>query len=236
MDFSNLKFKAQNFANYRDVAIRFLGKMRIDKMSEDNTSRKSLKTELIGQLEALPFEEAIFPEAEPEIDKIIEQLEQFNPIFQPLSVENQSKMFGDWELIYASRGTVVTRKVAKIPDWTGIKIKRVWQNLTAGDTEKINTSNCAQIELPFLGEWNVKADGVWKWNEDQKTALVSFNAFTFALQKPFTLPELKIPVLEALRNEAVWITSYLDEEIRIGRGQTGNLFVFRRRDLAAYAL
>ncbi|KST69377.1 PAP/fibrillin family protein [Mastigocoleus testarum] len=198
-------------------------------MLEDNTNRKSLKTELIGQVEALSFEEAIFPEAEPVIDKIVEQLEEANPIVRPLSVENQLKMFGIWELIYASRGTVVTRKVAKIPDWTGIKIKRVWQNLTADDTEKINTSNCAQIELPFLGEWKVQADGVWKRNEDRKTALVSFNAFTFGLQKPFTLPELKIPVLEALRDEAVWITSYLDEEIRIGRGKTGNLFVFCRK-------
>ncbi|MFE1746297.1 PAP/fibrillin family protein [Coleofasciculus sp. H7-2] len=31
-----------------------------------------------------------------------------------------------------------------------------------------------------------------------------------------------------LRNEAEWTTSYLDEEIRVGRGATGNLFVFSR--------
>jgi hypothetical protein len=30
------------------------------------------------------------------------------------------------------------------------------------------------------------------------------------------------------RNEAMWITSYLDEEIRVGLGAKGNLFVFRQ--------
>ena len=45
--------------------------------------------------------------------------------------------------------------------------------------------------------------------------------------------ELKIPVLEFLRNEALWITLYLDQDIRLGCGTTDNVFVFRRigRDL-----
>jgi hypothetical protein len=63
--------------------------------------------------------------------------------------------------------------------------------------------------------------------------MVTFDAFTvqatkFLGQPDWTLLELKIPVLEFLRNEALWITSYLDEDTRIGRGKTGNLFVFRR--------
>jgi hypothetical protein len=58
---------------------------------------------------------------------------------------------------------------------------------------------------------------------------------TFSVQatKPlgisiWSLPELKIPVLEFLKKEALWTTSYLDSQIRVGRGATGNLFVFRR--------
>jgi hypothetical protein len=42
------------------------------------------------------------------------------------------------------------------------------------------------------------------------------------------LPQITVPVLEFLRQEALWITSYLDEDLRFGRGATGNLFVFRR--------
>ncbi len=195
-------------------------------MAADNTSRQ-FKTELMQRLEALPSQQAIFPQAEPNIDKIIQTLEEINPIPQPLSSNNQAKIFGNWQLIYASNGTVVTRQVATIPDWTGIKIKQVYQTLTAGDSG-IATSNCAKIELPLLGEWKIQANGVWKCNEDETTALVSFDEFAFQATKPFNLPELKIPVLEAFRNEAVWITTYLDEEIRVGRGKTGNLFLFRR--------
>jgi hypothetical protein len=196
-------------------------------MTVESTNRKSLKTELIQRVELLSLQQAIFPQPQPAIDKIVKQLEEVNPIPQPLSFNNQPKIFGSWQLIYASNGTVVTRQVATIPDWMGFKIKQVYQILTAGDSG-IATSNCAKIELPLLGEWKIEASGIWKCEEDQKTALVSFDEFGFQATKPFNLPELKIPVIEALRNEAVWITSYLDEEIRVGRGKTGNLFVFRR--------
>lgn len=50
----------------------------------------------------------------------------------------------------------------------------------------------------------------------------------FLHQPGWSLPALTIPVWEYLRNEALWITSYLDEKMRIGRGVTGNLFVFER--------
>ncbi|MGB3755924.1 MAG: PAP/fibrillin family protein [Rivularia sp. (in: cyanobacteria)] len=196
-------------------------------MTAENTARTSLKTKLIRRLAALSLQQAIFPQPEPAIDKIIGELEELNPIPQPLNLDNQALISGSWQLIYASNGTVVTRQVATIPDWAGIKIKQVYQILNCSNTE-IATSNCAKIELPLLGEWKIEASGIWKCEEDQKTSLVSFDAFGFQATKPFNLPELKIPVMEALRNEAIWITSYLDEEIRVGRGKTGNLFLFRR--------
>lgn len=200
-------------------------------MKAQNPINNSLKTNLIQQVEALAFQQAIFPQSEPDIDRIIQNLEEINPSPQPLNFENQALLSGNWQLIYASNGTVVTRQVATIPDWTGIKIKQVYQILNCSDIG-IVTSNCARIELPLLGELKIQASGIWKCQEDEKTALVSFDEFGFQSTKPFSLPfdlpELKIPVLEFLRNEAVWITSYLDEEIRVGRGKTGNLFLFRR--------
>ena len=193
-----------------------------------DTDRQSLKTQLIQQLSTLPLQQAIFPQSESDIDRIIQQLEEINPNPQSLSSQNQALLSGSWKLIYASNGTVVTRKFDTIPDWTGIKIKQVYQILNCSDIG-IVTSNCAKIELPLLGEWKIEASGIWKCEEDKKTALVSFDAFAFQATKPLNLPELKIPVIEALRNEAVWITSYLDEEIRVGRGKTGNLFLFHKK-------
>ena len=200
-------------------------------MTPENSSNNSLKTQLIEQVEALPLQQAIFPQSQPDIDKIIQQLEEINPNSQPLSSQNQALLSGSWQLIYASNGTVVTRQFAEIPDWTGIKIKDVYQILNCSDTGII-TSNCGEIELPLFGELKIQASGIWKCQGDEQTALVSFDEFGFKSKKlfnlPFDLPELKIPVLEFLRNEAVWITSYLDEEIRVGRGKTGNLFVFQK--------
>lgn len=143
-------------------------------------------------------------------------------------------MVGEWQLIYASNGTVVTRPLAEITSFigSGIKVKKIWQTINNFSGEII-VNNQALIELPLLGEYQIGAEGTWQPKVDEKTATVTFNLFSlqaskFLSQPDWTLPELQVPVLDFLRNEAIWITSYLDEDMRIGRGATGNLFVFRR--------
>ncbi len=106
-------------------------------MTADNTARTSLKTKLIRRLAALSLQQAIFPQPEPAIDKIIGELEELNPIPQPLNLDNQTLISGSWQLIYASNGTVVTRQVATIPDWTGFKIKQVYQTIELQITPKL---------------------------------------------------------------------------------------------------
>ncbi|MBD2564913.1 PAP/fibrillin family protein [Nostoc sp. UIC 10607] len=204
-------------------------------MAEDNTARFALKTELLLRIEKLGLQQSLFPTSDELIDKLIQQLEGISPIPQPLQPKHLPSLLGNWQLVYASAGTIVTRQIASIPDFGGaIKIKRVWQILASdSNTRKILASNSAQLELPILGEWQLQANGHWKWSTDEKTATVSFNSFSVQATKPFGLsnwsfPELKIPVLEFLQKEALWITSYLDQEIRVGRGATDNLFVFRR--------
>ncbi|MEP0755396.1 PAP/fibrillin family protein [Trichocoleus sp. Lan] len=203
-------------------------------MVGDDATRFALKTELLQRVEALGLQQALFPSDGEPIDEIVQQLESINPIPHPLHPNHLPTLLGNWQLVYASKGTVVTRQLASIPDFGGtINIKRVWQRLVAGGTRKISASNGAFLDLPLLGEWRLQADGVWAWGADKKTVKVSFDSFSMQATKLFSMeswsfPELKIPVLEFLRNEAEWTTSYLDEEIRVGRGATGNLFVFRR--------
>ncbi|MBD1932772.1 MULTISPECIES: PAP/fibrillin family protein [Cyanophyceae] len=203
-------------------------------MVGDDAARFALKTELLQRVEALGLQQALFPSDGELIDAIVQRLESINPIPQPLHPDHHPSLLGNWLLVYASRGTVVTRQLASIPDFGGgINIKRVWQRLVAGGTGNISASNGAFLDLPLLGEWQLQADGVWTWGADEKMAKVSFDSFSMQATKLFgmeswSFPELKIPVLEFLRNEAEWTTSYLDEEIRVGRGATGNLFVFRR--------
>ncbi len=203
-------------------------------MVENDATRFALKTELLQRVEALGLQQALFPSDGEPIDEIVQQLESINPIPHPLHPDHLPSILGNWQLVYASKGTVVTRQLASIPDFGGtITIKRVWQRLVAGGTGKISASNSALLDLPLLGEWQLRADGVWTWGASEQMAKVSFDSFSIQATKPFgmeswSFPELKIPVLEFLRNEAEWTTSYLDQEIRVGRGATGNLFVFRR--------
>lgn len=204
-------------------------------MVEDNATRLALKSELLQCIDKLGLQQSLFPIPDESIDKLVRQLESINPIPHALQANYLPSLFGNWQLVYASQGTIVTRQIASIPDfWGAIKIKRVWQTLASGsNTRNILASNSAQLELPILGEWQLQANGHWKWGTDEKTATVSFDSFSIQATKPFGLsnwsfPELKIPVLEFLQKEALWITSYLDQEIRIGRGATDNLFVFRR--------
>ncbi|BAZ17131.1 fibrillin [Calothrix sp. NIES-4071] len=189
------------------------------------------KQELLRRLEALEFKQRLFPASSEQVDALVKALEDVNPTDNPLS-PHHNLLSGSWDLIYASRGTVVTRSFASIPDFIEreIKINRIWQTLVIKDNEAISTTNSAEITLPLLGTWQIEAEGYWT-ESDGKTAKVSFSAFTTRAINPFNIswtPELKIPVLEFLRNEALWITSYLDDDLRIGRGATGNLFVFLR--------
>ena len=195
---------------------------------------RDLKTELFRQIEILGKERSLLPFSEASIDETIKQLESVNPILQPLLPDRFPDLIGDWQLIYASNGTVVTRPIAELTNFlgSGIEVKKIWQSLLIKDG-KIMADNQALIELLLLGEYKLSAEGVWQPESDKQAATVTFDAFKvqstkFLGQPNWTLPELKIPVLDFLKNEALWITSYLDRDIRIGRGATGNLFVFRR--------
>lgn len=192
-----------------------------------------LKTKLFNQIAAIGSEQAIFPAADTAIDRTIQELEKVSPITQPLSASHQETLCGDWELVYASNGTVVTRPVAEVTAILGsvIKLQKIWQSLYfAGET--LTASNQALIDLLVLGEYQVGAKGSWEIESDLKSARVSFTTFTTqavkVLHQSLTLPAIEVPVIEIMQSTALWITSYLDADTRIGRGATGNLFVFRR--------
>lgn len=204
-------------------------------MIEDESPRLILKSEFFRKVGALGPEQALFPSEDKSVDEIVRQLEAINPIPQPQN-NHLPSLFGRWRLVYASSGTVVTRWLATVPaHQESVKIKHVWQTLTAGSPGMVVAENCAIINFLLLGECKVCADGIWTWDNDVKSAKVTFSTFSFQATKPFgqqnwSLPELKIPILEFFRNKVQWNTSYLDRDLRVGRGETGNLFVFQRTE------
>ena len=193
--------------------------------------REHLKQDLLDRTTTLG-QQALLPTEKSELDAIVQQLEALNPTPLPLAPENRSLLLGDWKLLYASNGTVITRRLPG-----GITINAIWQTLSAtGNSEGIAASNGAELALPLLGRVQLQAQGYWRWQGETQTATVAFDGFSLQAtglfqQAHWQLPALHIPVLEGLRREAAWQTSYLDLDLRIGRGATGNLFVFARSPL-----
>ncbi len=190
-------------------------------------THQTLKQDLLRQATALG-QNALLPAETCELDAIVQQLEALNPTPLPLAPENRSLLLGDWQLIYASRGTVVTRQLM-----AGITIQTIWQTLSADAVGAIAATNGMELELPLFGRLQLQAQGTWQWQGETQTATVAFAAFSFQAtnlfnQSSWQLPPLHIPVLEQMRREASWRTSYLDSELRIGCGATGNKFVFVR--------
>jgi hypothetical protein len=204
-------------------------------MSSIISSRSKLKSTLIKHIQFLDPVDALLPSQHPDIDQLIHNLEDLTPIQQPLSEPHLSTLLGNWKLVYASQGTVVTRQVSEPSKFVPVSIKRVWQrlNLTQNAEAPIETENGALLSIPLLGEFTAIAKGIWQPYEEAESASVTFGAFSVQPTRllginGLNLPKLTIPVLDFLRREALWITSYLDEDLRFGRGATGNLFVFRR--------
>lgn len=200
-------------------------------------TRTSLKAQLLSQIEALGTQNALFPSDAEAIDQQVEQLEQQSPLPHPLHPDALPQLLGHWQLIYASRGTVVTRRLSPFSSGlavTGITVEQIWQTLTLNETGAIVAENGADLKVPLLGNWRLRAEGKWeRQDQEGQVAIVAFDAFAVQArqvlgQSQWQFPELKIPVLELLRNQAWWKTSYLDADLRVGRGATGNLFVFQK--------
>lgn len=205
-------------------------------MSSEN-NQNSLKAELLQRVRELDRSQALFPvqsEATQSIDALIQQLNSLNPNPEPLRAAALPLLLGNWQLIYASQGTVITRKLAdfspKLP--IGIELQQVSQNLTMGRAGILTVTNEAKLGIPLLGNWSIAASGIWQV-KDTELAQVCFHRFSLQPiqlweQADWKLPAVNIPIFESLRRQANWRTSYLDLDLRVGRGSTGNLFLFCR--------
>lgn len=194
-------------------------------MSDEN--RLFLKTELIRLIDGLTLRQALSTQREPRIDEIIRQLEEVNPNPQSILLENQSRLVGDWQVVYSTNRNYTPVGV-EISNWaTGIDI-RIWQNLRVSNDRVIDSRGVVFIKLAALAEWKMELEGVWNFNDDN-TILVKLKTFAFQPTLPFILPGLKIPIFDFFSTEKLCTISYLDEDIKFVRDDGGTLFVFSKR-------
>ncbi|MGA1262690.1 MAG: PAP/fibrillin family protein [Prochlorothrix sp.] len=215
--------------------------------------RTSLKAQLRRSVTDLGTQIALLPAAEPSLKEPINQQVQAltaqNPTPNPLESANIAQLIGTWELIYASQGTVVTRRLGQSQARevkSPVTLQRIWQVLRAGEAgeeqrgpegQGLQAENGAQLAVPVVGVVQLRALGTWTIAKADRTpnpntAQVAFQRFGvqgLALG-PWQGqgPELLLSVLPVLQRSALWRVVYLDEDLYIGEGKTGNRFVFSR--------
>ena len=138
---------------------------------------------------------------------LIEELEPLNPTPQPLAAPEL--LSGCWRLVYTTSDSILgtTRKRPFKPD-----AARIWQSINA---ESLAAKNEEWV-LGGLLKNQVRAELTPR--DDGRTVDVQF--------KRFGIGWLRVPAPASAKG--VLETTFLDESLRISRGDKGNLFVLVR--------
>jgi hypothetical protein len=147
---------------------------------------------------------------------------------------------GNWKLVYISQSL----QTNQVP---GVEIhnprQQVWNqgsSSTSLDADIIGSSllmakNVAEVRLGPLGLVEVAVQGSWESLRNGQAGLVSFDTFLIrpkeilGTQFGDDIPSMTLALPQALQSTAEWEVLYLDETLRINRGQQGELYIFTRK-------
>ncbi|KAJ6805641.1 putative plastid-lipid-associated protein 4, chloroplastic [Iris pallida] len=167
-------------------------------------SSEEIKDELLDAIAPLDRGAAATPEDQQRIEQIARELEAANKIVEPLK---SSFLNGKWELIYTTSSSILKTKRPKILRPNG----KIYQAINA------DTLRAQNMETwPFFNQ--VTADLV---PLNERKVAVKFDTFKIGGLIPIKAPDRARGELEI---------TYLDEEIRVSRGDKGNLFILRMAD------
>ncbi|CAI9769248.1 unnamed protein product [Fraxinus pennsylvanica] len=166
--------------------------------------RESLKKELLEAIDPLDRGAAASPEDQQRIDQIARELEAVNTVKQPLK---SSLLNGKWELLYTTSTSILQTKRPKFLRPNG----KIYQAIN------VDTLRAQNLET-------------WPFFNQATANLVPLNASRVAVK----FDAFKIAALITINSRGsgrgqLEIT-YLDEELRISRGNQGNLFILKMVD------
>ena len=165
----------------------------------------------------------------------IQQLEDTNPTPKPL--EAKELLEGDWRLLYTT-----SKSILGLDRFPLLKLGQIYQCIR---TAEAKVYNIAEIEgMPFM-EGMVSVAGRFEPTSAKRVNVI-FERSIIGLQRflGYKSPHKFIEQLEAgkkflpldfgieNRDRNAWLDiTYLDEDMRLGRGNEGNVFVLTRENL-----
>ncbi len=193
----------------------------------------SAKSALLEAIAAAPKPGGL-PEPSDNIEQCITQLEAHNPVEAPTG--EVELLSGNWRTLYTTNKELMNLGRA-IP---GFRTAGIYQCIWA---EKQLLCNVGKIDgLPYLGGFvavraqfdalsdvRVKVNFTQAMIGSQAIANFSLDSFLSLMEyRPEQIPAIKIKFSEK-REQKGWLDiTYLDRDLRIGRGNQGNVFVLER--------
>ncbi|KAH7518793.1 hypothetical protein FEM48_Zijuj09G0208700 [Ziziphus jujuba var. spinosa] len=164
---------------------------------------ESLKEQLLEAITPLDRGAEATPEDQQRVDQIARKLEAVNQIKEPLKSD---LLNGKWELIYTTSTSILQTQRPKFLR---------------------STANYQAINLDTLRAQNMES---WPFFNQITANLVPLNSRRVAVKFDFFKIASLIPIKSPGSGRGQLEITYLDEELRISRGNRGNLFVLKMVD------
>ncbi|XP_072991502.1 probable plastid-lipid-associated protein 4, chloroplastic [Typha latifolia] len=167
-------------------------------------SREQLKEELLDAIAPLDRGAEASPEDKERVDQIARELEEVNSIKEPLK---SNLLNGKWELLYTTSRSILQPQRPKFLRPNG----KIYQAINA------DTLRAQNMETwPYFNQVTANLEPL-----SARRVAVGFDTFKILGLIPIKAPERARGELEI---------TYLDEEIRVSRGDKGNLFILKMID------
>ncbi|KAJ6427644.1 hypothetical protein OIU84_023103 [Salix udensis] len=164
---------------------------------------KVLKEELLEAIDPLDRGADAIPEDQQRVNEIARKLEAVNPTKEPLKSD---LLNGKWELLYTTSQSILQTQRPKL-----LRSKTNYQAINADTLRAQNMES-----WPFFNQVTADLTPL-----SAKKVAVKFDFFKILGLIPVKAPERARGELEI---------TYLDEELRVSRGDKGNLFILKMVD------
>ncbi|KAF5448597.1 hypothetical protein F2P56_029110 [Juglans regia] len=164
---------------------------------------KTLKEELLEAIAPLDRGADATFEDQQTVDQIAQKLEALNPVKEPIK---SNLLDGKWELIYTTSGSILQTQRPKFLR---------------------SSANYQAINLDVLRAQNMES---WPFFNQVTADLTPLNAKKVAVKFDYFKIGGLIPVKAPDRARGELEITYLDEELRVSRGDKGNLFILKMVD------